>query len=429
MKPNKKEIYAGISGLLSDARLKSKIKMLMVIGDGMADRAVEEIGWRSPLEVAETPNMDLLARRGVLGFHDPLWPGLRVESEAANLSILGYDPLRNPIKRGLVEALGLEVSLERGDVALRTNFATIRNGKILDRRAGRFNWDPKPLADDLNKIEVQGGEAQFYTSVEHRGVLVLSSEESLSADISDTDPHTTGVPPMKSVPTKKGEAAIRTTKILNEYLENVTTVLSQHPLNQEREKQDLLPANGLITRGAGTLLDIPRFLDMFGVNGAVICGFPMIKGLVRFVGLETPEVEGATGRADTNFDKKAEAAIKALEEFDFVYVHVKAIDSASHDGKVYLKMDLIEKMDSLIGRVLDAWDDLVVCVTADHSTPLGLGDHCGDPVPFLIWFPNIIRDEAVRFSEREAYKGGFQRIRSVDLMNSILCFSGRCQEI
>ncbi|MFQ5712126.1 MAG: 2,3-bisphosphoglycerate-independent phosphoglycerate mutase [Candidatus Geothermarchaeales archaeon] len=397
-------------------------KILVTVGDGMADRAVKDLGWRSPLEVAETPNIDLLARRGVLGVHVPLKSGVRVESEDANLSIMGYDPSKIRIRRGPIEALGRGIRLERGEIAFRTNFATVENGILVDRRAGRFNWDPKPLEEALNKIKVRGAEVKYYHSLEHRGIIVMRSKTPLSPHVSDTDPHAVGVPPIKSKPIQESGPALRTAKILNEYIEEAEKSLDKLPLNREREEQGLLPANTLITRGAGTLPDIPSFTEEYGLRGAVICGMPMIKGLARIVGLEAPDVEGATGRTDTNFDGKTEAAIKALEEFDYVYVHVKAMDSASHDGNVELKVRMIERFDGLVGKILEASpkDEVVVCITADHVTPVRLGEHRGDPVPFLVWFSEIIGDEATRFSEREAYKGGFHRIRANELMSILL---------
>jgi len=399
-------------------------KALLIVGDGMADRSIRELNGKTPLEYAYTPNMDRLAREGVCGLRSPLEPGLAAESDVANLALLGFDPMKNYLGRGVFEALGLGIKLKEGELAFRVNLATIKDGIIVDRRAGRFNWDKDEIVEALNRIEVKGAEFSFYPGVEHRGVLIVRGKR-LSKWITGNDPHRTGVPPLGIRPRRNGEDELRTSKLISEFLEKAHKTLSKLEINERRIKQGLLPANFLLIRGPGVYREIEKFEERYGIKGCVVCGFPMVRGVCVAVGLDPIYVEGAIGGINTNYIGKAEAVVKCLKSYDFIYLHFKAPDTASHEGDYEGKVRVIERIDEAIGRIIDSisLDEVVISITADHATPISVRDHTGDLVPFLLYSSEIVKDDVKAFSERWAYKGGWHRIGARDLVNILLNYA------
>ncbi len=403
-------------------------KVLIIVADGLGDRAVPQLGGKTPLEVAKKPNIDRLAAMGITGLWDPIAPGIRPGSDTAHLSLFGINPIGNYPGRGPFEALGAGAELSPGDIALRGNFATVNEDLVvLDRRAGRYLPENRVLADYLNKHigEVDGVKVEFYPATEHRLAVVLRGK-GLSPKVSDTDPHKVGVKVLESRPLVNTEEARRTAEIINKITKLTYELLKGHEVNKERVKRGLPPANIVLLRGAGSLISYPKIYEreFFRVDRAVaISATAMIKGICKLLGFEVVTPKGATGGVDTNVNSKFEAALKYLEKgYDLIYVHIKGTDSASHDKRPDLKIAMIEKIDRALEELLRSIDmkGVVLVFTGDHTTPIVVGDHTGDPVPLLIYAPNIIPDDVKFFSERSVRFGGLGRIRGSDLINIVM---------
>ena len=393
-------------------------KALILIGDGMGDRPVPELGGRTPLEAARRPNLDRVAREGECGLMDPIAPGVRAGSDTSHLAILGYDPFECYTGRGPFEALGIGMEVKPGDIAFRCNFATVdENLVVLDRRAGRIREGTDQLARALNEEigEIEGVRCIVKESVEHRAALILRGE-GLGDRVSDVDPHETGV----RIHDAEGEdePSRRTARILNEFVRRSYEVLRKHPVNAERERKGLLPANILLPRGAGRAPHLEPFERRFGLKAAMVAEVGLIKGIGRYLGMTVPDVPGATGSHDTDVEAIARATLEMLEGHDFVLVNLKAPDVGGHDQDPETKIKDIELMDKLVGLILDGLDasQVYVVLTADHSTPISVGDHSGDPAPIAIMGPDVRRDDVSEFTERACSKGGLCRIRGRDIL-------------
>jgi len=387
----------------------------LVIADGLGGR-LTDWGNATCLERARTPNLDELARRGATGLMDPIAPGVRPGSDTAHLSIFGYDPYKVYTGRGSFEALGIGMDVRPGDVCFRANFATVeeRDGKliVLDRRAGRLA-EGKELEKVLAGLDLSrfGVQAFFRASTEHRGALVLRGE-GLSAAVSDTDPHETGVEVAEAEPLAEDEAARRTAEILNEITRQAYELLKDHPVNRKRIQEGKPPGNIILLRGAAVMPHLVTIPQKYGIKGACIAGGALYKGVARAAGLEVLEVPGATGDLKTDLVAKAEAALKALEDYDLVFVHIKGTDNAGHDQDPQAKTGFIERIDrEFFGTLLEGLDlgSVNLAFSGDHTTPIDYGDHTPDPVPVLFVGPSIRPDRVERFGERAAAEGGLGR--------------------
>jgi len=398
------------------------MKSLIMIIDGMADRPIPELGGKTPLEVAETPNMDKLAKNGINGIMDPIRPGIRVGSDTAHLSILGYDPYKVYTGRGPFEAAGVGVEVKPGDIAFRCNFATQdENGIIIDRRAGRIREKTDKIAETINSMKIEDFEDVkiiFKESTGHRAVLVLRGEN-LSDKVSDSDPKREGKPPKKVKPLEDSPAAKKTAKLLNRLVEKSYQLLKDHPVNLERLKRSENPANIILPRGAGAVPHVTKFEEKYGLKAACIAETGLIKGIGNITGMDVIEVEGATGGIDTNLENMKNAILDAVKgQYDFILVNIDGADEAGHDGDLKGKIEFIEKVDEILEDLM--LEDLYLIFTADHSTPITIKDHTGDPVPIVINGPGIRVDKIVSFNEREAANGGLCRIKGSDIMNILL---------
>ncbi len=394
-------------------------KCLLLIFDGMGDRPVAELGGLTPLEAAETPNLDDLARSGVNGIMDPIAPGIRPGSDTSHLSYLGADPYQWYTGRGPFEAAGIGLDVKPGDVAFRCNFATVdENMVIVDRRAGRIVEGTHELAQAIDGMEIRGVKVIFKESVAHRGALILRGS-GLGQNVSDVDPHEVGRPLRPCVALEPGSD--KTASVINDFVRISHDRLEKHPVNIERKRRGLLPANVLLPRGAGILKEIPAFKERFGLSGAAIAEVGLISGVAKVLGLEVIEVPGSTGGLDTDTKAMAKAAIAALEGHDFVMMNVKGCDIAGHDGDAKAKVTMIQRLDEMVGGMMPSvGDGTYVAVTADHSTPVSVRNHSGDPVPLAIAGRGVRADDVTEFGERSCSRGGLGRIRGKDLMNILL---------
>jgi 2,3-bisphosphoglycerate-independent phosphoglycerate mutase len=375
------------------------MKAAIIVCDGIADRPIKELGKKTPLEVANTPNMDELAAGGICGIADPIYPGIRAGSDTSHLAILGYDPYKVYTGRGPFEAVGMGIKLEEGDIAFRCNFATIDGDIVKDRRAGRIK-DTEELAKIVSEISVSGVEVLF-KSIEYRGALVFRGE-GLSGNVSDSDPHVPGKPVKEVMPLDDTREAKYTASIVNDFLAKVQKAL-----------ENSTPVNMLILRGCGVMPKMETLKEKRGLDGACIATTAIIKGIAGIVGLEALE-------AEKDYRDRCKQGLKALEEKDFLLMNIKEADEAAHDNDHVKKVEIIERIDAALEPFLDFTEENYLVLLSDHTTPVSFGDHTGDPVPLVIAGPEVRTDDVTRFDERSAAKGGLCRIRAHDIMSILL---------
>jgi 2,3-bisphosphoglycerate-independent phosphoglycerate mutase len=410
------------------------LQAILLIADGMADRPIKELNWKTPLETAHKPSLNRIAKTGISGIIDPIAPGIPPGSDTATLALLGYDALKVYSGRGALEAIGWGINVLPSDVAFRCNFATVNEDLVvLDRRAGRIaNKDAAKLAESLKKIKLEKPSVKFLfeNTIQHRAALVIRGGQKLSTAVSDSDPEKVGVSVLKIKPLDRSPEAKFTAKILNELMGKFHKVLENHPVNKERCKRKLLPANIILCRGASTVPRIKPLSEVYGVNAACIAATSLIRGVCKVAGMKLIDVKGATGTPQTDFMAKAKATIQTLKSNDFVVLHVKAPDVASHDGNYKQKIHVIERIDEMLRYLLRNidLDSTYLAVTADHTTFIVTGNHEADPVPIAITGPYIRCDGVEEFGERSCAMGGLNRIRGMDLMPILMNLIGKTKK-
>jgi 2,3-bisphosphoglycerate-independent phosphoglycerate mutase len=399
---------------------------LLLIGDGLGDRAVPDLGGRTPLEAAHTPTLDALAAEGESGLMDPIAAGIRGGSDTGHLAILGYDPYKYYPGRGPFEALGIGMDVQRGDLSFRCNFSTVDENMIVtDRRAGRITEGTTELAAALNGLKIEDVTCAFKESIAHRAALVMRGP-GLGDSVSDVDPHETGAKVWEARSTVAGDAASeKTARILNQFVRKSYEILDAHPVNAERRRQGLPPANVALPRGIGVSPDLPPFDQARGVKSACIVEVGLVKGLGRYLGMDVIDVPGSTAGLDSDTEAIGRAVIEAFQDHNFILCNVKGPDIAGHDGDAYGKIGIIEKIDRMIDQVLKGMDGrLILMFSGDHSTPVTYGDHTGEPCPVLFWGPTVRRDNVTTFGETAASAGGVGRIRGMDVVNILTSYMG-----
>ncbi|MFQ5974835.1 MAG: 2,3-bisphosphoglycerate-independent phosphoglycerate mutase [Candidatus Hydrothermarchaeales archaeon] len=399
------------------------MKTLIVVSDGMADRPIMEMGGKTPLEFAKTPNMDNFAKKGICGILDPIAPGIRAGSDTSHLAILGYDPYKVYTGRGPFEAAGIRLEVLPGDIAFRCNFATVNKENVVtDRRAGRIKEGTKDLARTINNIQIEGIQHQFKESTEHRAVLVLRGN-GLSHKVSDSDPHFAGKPLKKIRPLDDSPEAAKTAQLLNKFINDVQKALENHEVNAKRLKEDNPPANTLLLRGAGEGPLLEKFNEKYSLKGACISTMGLIRGIGELCGLDVLEVP-----VDIKIEDACKKALKEMDNYDFLLLNIKDPDNIAHDHNAQKKARTIEEID----RALSIFSGFIVgnylVVLSDHTTASVYGDHTGDPVPIMICGPEVRTDDVDSFGERSAAKGGLNRIRGQDLMNIIMNLTYRAEK-
>ncbi len=401
------------------------MKAVLVIADGLGGRPTDLNG-ETCLEVADTPVLDRYAERGSVGLMDSIKPGVRPGSDTAHLSIFGYDPYSCYTGRGVFEAAGIGMDVERGDVCFRTNFATLDSeGKITDRRAGRIQEGQEKLEAALSDLGSELGgdvEVSFKTSTEHRGALLLRGK-GLGDEVTDTDPHELGVKPPEARGLN-GESE-KTAGIVNELMEEAREILSAHPLNEKRKEKDKPPANALLCRGSAGYPEIPSVEEKYGIRASVTAAGALYIGVAKICGMEFVPAEGATGTLDSNIKNKVKVGLEELEKGkDLAFLHFKGTDNASHDHDSQGKIRFIEKIDSTLGFLEDKldWTESSLAFAGDHTTPIESGDHVADPVPAVIRGPGVRKDGVRKFDEVSCNDGGLGRF-SGQLLPMVLSYS------
>ena len=411
-------------------------KVIFIVLDGLGDRITPQLGNKTPLQSAKTPNLDKMASIGITGIVDVVGPGIAPGSDSAHLSLFGYDPFGEYPGRGVLEAAGFGLDLKKNEIAFRTNFGTVeKQGDTLilgDRRAGRISGeDAKELINAIGELEIDGVKFTTVHTLEHRGILVMKGN-GLSANISDVDPHAVGVPVLRSMPLEKApdfKAAERTANLVNKYVLTVYNKLKDHPINKKRVAEGKLPGNIILPRGASKKFSLESFRHRWGFNPACVAVGPLYKGVAKILGFKLYNPPGGTGLPNTNIKSKFKTGLKALETHDFVFIHLKGTDTASHKKDPVTKRNFIERFDKEFGIILNTIEKgATVLVTGDHSTPAILGRHSGDPVPVVIAGPNIRPDKVDRFDEISCAEGGLHRIHGKDIMPILLSYTDRTLE-
>jgi len=399
-------------------------KVILLIMDGLGDRPIKELGNKTPLEAAHTPNLDALAAKGICGMQNAIGVGQRPGSDTSHLAILGYDLDKYYTGRGTIEVSGLGMDLEHGDVALRGNLGTVDDNLVtVDRRAGRIS-DTSPFVKDLDGLTYEGVTLHIKPGTGHRAGIILRGQ-GLSSNISDNDPHEVGVEVHEVHPLDDTQEAAFTAKVLNHFLAQAHEILKKHPLNEERRQEGKPPANYLLCRGAGYYKKIDKFSERYGLKACTIAGGGLYKGIGAFTGMEVLRVPGATGLPNTDISAKFDAALKALAGgFDFAFVHIKAADAFGEDGDFQGKKEFIEKIDQAANILLDLPHTLLVA-TGDHSTPCALKKHSADPVPLMMVGDGAVRTDHVKeFGERACATGGLGRLTGLMIMPEIINLLG-----
>ncbi|HEX7379365.1 MAG TPA: 2,3-bisphosphoglycerate-independent phosphoglycerate mutase [Pirellulales bacterium] len=387
--------------------IKNDSKIILLVADGLGGLPLEP-GGKTELETAQTPNLDALAKRGVLGMSIPVVPGITPGSGPGHLGLFGYDPLKYVIGRGALEATGIGFDLGRDDVAIRGNYCTLdAQGNISDRRAGRISSDESaPLAKVLSRITIPGVEVLVEPVKEHRFVVVFRGP-GLGGHVHDTDPQKTGVPPLRPAAMDSDDAAGgKTAQIAQQFIDAARILLADQP-----------KANGLTLRGFAARPDLPTYEEVYGLRAAAIAVYPMYKGLARLVGMRI------VGKAET-LGQQIDVLAENWPSYDFFFLHFKYTDSTGEDGDFQSKVKRIEELDAFIPRIT-ALDPTVLIVTGDHSTPSLLKSHSWHPVPTLLYSSCCRSDDCQTFGERTAVHGGLGQFEAKHLMTLALANAGR----
>ncbi|MDR0546259.1 MAG: cofactor-independent phosphoglycerate mutase [Dysgonamonadaceae bacterium] len=400
------------------------MKYIIVLGDGMADEPIPALGNQTPLQAAHTPNMDKLAKMGQSGLLHTIPNGMSPGSEVANLSVLGYAPEIVLEGRGSLEAASMGIPIEPGEMVMRCNLICIENGRIKNHSAGHISTDEAALLIQyLNEELSVENIVRFYPGVSYRHLLKLTDGDKR---LICTPPHDVpGVPFSQVLIRAQIEEAQSTADLLNRLIVASQEKLKKHPVNLKRIAEGKDPANSIWPWSPGYKPQMQTLPEIYPIrSGAVISAVDLIRGIGVYAGLEIIHVEGATGLYDTNYEGKAQAALSALKEKDFVYLHVEASDEAGHEGDAALKVKTIEYLDSRILKpIMEAtaqWDEPVaIALLPDHPTPCRIKTHTAEPVPFVIYKPGAKPDAVEKYDEFSTQKGGYGILQGNEFMNQL----------
>ena len=417
------------------------MKHIIILGDGMADLPVERLGGKTLLQYAHKPMMDQLAREGRCGRLITVPEGFPPGSEVANTAILGYDLNKVYEGRGPLEAASIGYEMADDDFAIRCNIITLADGKIITHNGGNLETEDadvliKYLNENLAKPinEREGCErVKFITGIQYRHLLVIKGG---SKHIVCAPPHDHPneawrellVKAEENAPVEAGRlSAQQTADLINEMILKSQDLLAKHPFNQERAKRGERQANSIWPWSGGYRPSMETLQQQYPEikSGTVISAVDLIRGIGHYAGLKIVEVEGATGLADTNYEGKAQAAIEALENDDFVFVHVEASDEAGHDGDLELKLKTIEYLDQrliapIYNKVGSSNEPVCIAILPDHLTPVEQRIHVGQPVPFLIWYRGIEADDVQQYDEVSCVSGSYGLLKLNEFMQALM---------
>lgn len=400
------------------------MKYLVILGDGMADEPIAELNGMTPLQYAQTPSIDQLARMGRCGMLDTIPEGFAPGSEIANLSVLGYNLPEVFEGRGSLEAASMGVEIEPGEMAMRCNLICVENGLIKNHSAGHISSEEAEVLMRFLQEELGDDVVSFYSGVSYRHLLkVKGGDKRLIC----TPPHDVPGTPFTDVLSKPiDEKALATAEMLNELVLRSQELLENHPINIERAARGKDKANSIWPWSPGYRPAMKTLQDLFGIQGgAVISAVDLIRGIGVYAGLQVIMVEGATGLYDTNYEGKTKAALEALKVVDFVFLHIEASDEAGHEGDVGLKVKTIEYLDRRVVKTvletLAQWEEPVtVALLPDHPTPCALRTHTRDAVPFVIYRPDESPDDVRVYDEMSCRDGAYGMLKGEQFMQQLI---------
>jgi 2,3-bisphosphoglycerate-independent phosphoglycerate mutase len=394
--------------LISSLAQRTDTRIVLLVMDGLGDVAYESLGNRTPLEVARTPNIDRLAAGAELGLMDPVMPGVTPGSGPGHTALFGYDPVEHLIGRGVLEGLGIGFEFTDRDVAARFNFAsTDADGNITDRRAGRIDSQSAALlCERLGRRipEVEGVETIVRPVKEHRGVVVFRGDD-LGADVPDTDPQRTGVPPL--APEGCDASSGITARAAAGFVERATELLADEP-----------QAHTLLLRGFSRYDPLPAYRDVFKLEAAALALYPMYRGLASLAGMDVLD-------AGKDVREQIDRLRSAWDDYEFFFVHVKKTDSSGEDGDVQTKIRVIEETDSTLVSAITELGPDVLCITGDHSTPCTMRSHSFHPVPVLVHAPTSRPHGAGGFGESACRSGSLGRFVGRHLLPMLMGHAGK----
>jgi 2,3-bisphosphoglycerate-independent phosphoglycerate mutase len=409
------------------------MKVLLVILDGLGDRTAPELEYKTPLQLASTPNLDELASLGMNGLMYPLSPGIAPATELAHFVLFGYSLLHFP-GRAVFEAVGEGLDLNDKDVVLRASFASVEErGEslvVVDRVIGTEEEILSKLSEEISQKKFGNINFEFVYNSKRQGILFLKG--GAAKEITDSDPFANNKPVIRVEAfeeAKEFEKATQTAECLNQFLKWVYHRLNEHPLNKERRSEGLRPINFLVTKWAGLRRKLPSFYEMQGFKGATVSSGPMFEGLASEIGLDYLKAHALDDPTEDLNNRFRLAKDTLSSEYDFVHVHTKAPDEAAHTKDPLLKVKIIEKLDHAFSLLFSddfIRDDILIVVTSDHCTPSsGFLIHSGEPVPIMLIGQSVRRDDVREFNELACLNGALGQIAGCDLMNVILNFTNR----
>lgn len=398
------------------------MKYVIVLGDGMADRPLEELQGMTPLEYAETPAMDQLAAAGEIGTVHTIPDGMSPGSDTANLSVLGYDPKIYYSGRSPLEALSIGVDMKPEDVSLRCNLVTLseeeadyEDRKILDHSSDEIPTEDAAVLLDAVKKELERENYHFYAGTSYRHLLIWEK----GSVISLIQPH--------DVLGQTIGQHLPKDDVLRDMMKKSYEILVNHPINLERKKQGLRPANSCWFWGAGTRPSLSSFEEKTGLKGAMVSAVDLLKGIAVGASMKNISVPGATGGLHTNYEGKAQAAVKALTKdgCDFVYVHVEAPDEMGHQGRIEKKVQAIQFLDQRVIALIkqgleEAGEDFRMLIMPDHPTPICIRTHTGDDVPYLLYDSARIQKNTWKYNEKEAAESSHHIAKGCEMIDYLI---------
>ncbi len=398
-------MYDTIS-ILKGLAEKSDKKIVLLVMDGLGGLPYKG---KTALEAARTKNLDSLASKNECGLLDPVFPGITPGSGPAHLALFGYDPVKYQIGRGILEALGVGVEVNKGDLTARGNFCIVEKGVVKDRRAGRIATEVnEKIIKHLNKeiSEIEGVKVSFTSGKEHRFVVRLRGQD-ICGDVTDTDPQKVGEEILKSKPIQDSKSAKKTAEIINKLTEEI-----QKALDGIDEKP-----NAAVLRGISGYPDLPQFQKIYKLKARAIADYPMYRGLTQLIGMDVD-------RTPTSVEEEFKALKRSYKDYDYFYIHIKKVDSYGEDGNFDAKVDKIEETDSYIPEIMKLSPD-VLAVTGDHSTPATYKSHSWHPVPLLLVSKWTRISGVSGFGESECAKGNLGRMPSLYLTSLLLAHAER----
>ncbi|MCX8052262.1 MAG: cofactor-independent phosphoglycerate mutase [Armatimonadetes bacterium] len=393
------------------------MKYLLIIFDGMADEPLEELDGKTPMQVAKKPYMDDLASRSLIGAARTAPEGMYPSSDITNMGILGYDPREYYTGRGAIEAASLEIPIDTTDAVFRANLVSTDGELMVDSTAGHISTEEARELITLIDEKLHTNVIRFYPGVSYRHIMVWRGG---SDNVRCTPPYKFHGKPFREF-YPEGNGAEKLIRMMEDSYE----ILDGHPINRRRRDEGHLPANMIWFWGESHLPEIPSFFNKFGVTGAVVAAVDLIRGLGRMVGLKVIDVPGATGYIDTNYLGKGQYAVRALAQYDFVWVHVEAPDEAGHESDIDKKIEAIQECDQkVLGTILDGVkkleQDVRILLMPDHPTPISTGSHSSDMVPFLLFDSTQPKQTNLPFDERAVHETKLVVDHAPNLMRMLL---------